>query len=89
MKTWETIYQVGIIAGKDDLLVTVIENETISTYVFASSEIDFAAADTQSAQCSLKVLRTNVLLWTNPFGTVLIDLEMGIVRSVYFLVEER
>ena len=90
-KTSETLYQVGKAGDSSQIIVTRIEENQYDTFTFDLSELEYLTIDAleeYNSRCSLEVIDTNVLLWTHPLGSMVIDLDLKYVRSLYYSSDE-
>ena len=86
VKEYETIYQVGKANDKSEIIVTKIEDGNVEFFSYSFDSLDYEEniEDSFYSICQLTVIETNVLLWTHPLGTMLIDLNLRLSRAVHF-----
>lgn len=87
-KPFETIYQVGKAQESNQVIATIVEQDTVRTISFSfSDDLGYPNDSTEdlfNSNCALSVIEANLLLWKHPLGMVVLDLNLMVARSINF-----
>ena len=70
-----------------EIIVTVIEEQTIRTLSFDFDALDYtndSTEDSFSSRSKLMVVEPNLLFWTHPLGQMILDLNLMVARSIHY-----